>query len=89
MEHAERNAIYNAARMGISLKGCTLYQTPMFPCSDCARGIIQSGITTVVSLGNEDETIVRNIGYSKWNEERKRAEIMFKEAEVKVWYYYE
>ena len=47
-EHAERNAIYNAARLGVPLEGCTLY-TKLFPCSDCARAIIQSGITTLVT----------------------------------------
>lgn len=46
-EHAERNAIYNAARMGQSLKGCRIY-LPFMPCSDCARGIVQSGIAEVV-----------------------------------------
>ena len=47
MEHAERNAIYNAARAGMSLDGCTIYVN-RFPCADCARAIIQSGITCVV-----------------------------------------
>jgi dCMP deaminase len=42
-EHAERNAIYNAARAGTPISGCRMY-TNLFPCSDCARGIIQSGI---------------------------------------------
>ena len=46
-EHAERNAIYNAARMGQSLKGCRIY-LPFMPCSDCARGIVQAGIGEVV-----------------------------------------
>lgn len=46
-EHAERNAIYNAARVGIPLKGCRLYIT-MMCCSDCARGVIQAGIIEVV-----------------------------------------
>ncbi len=45
-EHSERNCIYNASRIGVSLDGCELYCTH-FPCPDCARGIIQSGITTV------------------------------------------
>ena len=46
-EHAERNAIYNAARFGASLMGCTLYcKWP--PCTDCARAIIQAGIKHVV-----------------------------------------
>lgn len=46
-EHAERNAIYNAARMGTSLKGCRIY-LPFMPCSDCARGIVQAGLAEVV-----------------------------------------
>lgn len=45
-EHAERNAIYNAARAGIALKGCSIY-VPWTPCCDCARAIIQVGITKV------------------------------------------
>ena len=46
-EHAERNAIYNAARTGTPVDRCTIYIN-RFPCSDCARAIIQSGITRVV-----------------------------------------
>lgn len=47
IEHAERNAFYNAARHGASLNGCTLY-CAWLPCTDCARGIIQVGIIKVV-----------------------------------------
>lgn len=46
-EHGERNAIYNAARMGTSIEGCTLYVN-RFPCADCARSAIQSGIARIV-----------------------------------------
>lgn len=46
-EHAERNAIFNAARMGVSLKGSTLYSS-LCPCMDCARAVVQSGIVRVV-----------------------------------------
>ena len=42
-EHAERNAIYNAARSGTSTESCRMYSS-LFPCSDCTRAIIQSGI---------------------------------------------
>lgn len=45
-EHAERNAIYNAARSGVPLIGSTLY-VPWHPCADCSRGVIQSGIGSV------------------------------------------
>lgn len=46
-EHAERNAVYNAARYGIGLEGCTIY-VPWYPCMDCARAIVQSGISAIV-----------------------------------------
>ncbi len=45
-EHAERNAIYNATRKGVALRDSTIYITHA-PCADCARAIIQSGITRV------------------------------------------
>jgi len=53
MEHAERNAIYNAASNGIQLKGSTIYVTWM-PCADCTRAIIQSGISTIIVKGEID-----------------------------------
>lgn len=47
IEHAERNAICNAARCGTALEGCTLY-VEIMPCMDCARAIVQAGIREVV-----------------------------------------
>ena len=48
-EHAERNAIYNAAREGTRLMGSTMYiPFEPVPCCDCARGIIQVGIKKIV-----------------------------------------
>lgn len=43
--HAELNAILNNS--GASLKGATIYVT-LFPCNECAKAIIQSGIREVV-----------------------------------------
>lgn len=45
--HAEANAIANAARVGIPLKGARLYCTH-FCCKDCAGLVIQAGIVEVV-----------------------------------------
>lgn len=45
--HAEENAVAHAARIGVSLKGCTAYVTHC-PCSRCARSLIQAGIKRVV-----------------------------------------
>lgn len=36
----------------IDLKGCTIYTT-LFPCNECAKLIIQSGITKVVYLKDD------------------------------------
>jgi dCMP deaminase len=80
-EHAERNAIYNATLMGISLKGCRMY-TNGIPCADCARGIIQTGINEVIvdyewNKGNS----------KKWADSTKRALAMFNETKVEVRYW--
>jgi dCMP deaminase len=60
VEHAERNAIYNAVRNGVQLEGSVLYmysEKGYYPCADCARGIIQSGIKEVVmGFAIEDDT---------------------------------
>ncbi len=48
--HAELNAILNSS-FG-SLNGCTLYVT-LFPCNECAKAIIQSGIKRVVYKCNK------------------------------------
>lgn len=45
--HAEQNAIVQAAKLGLSLEGATLYVTNR-PCSICARLIINAGIVRVV-----------------------------------------
>ena len=42
--HAEENAIYNANK---PTKGCKLYST-LFPCNECVKTIIQTGIREVV-----------------------------------------
>ena len=49
--HAEFNAILNI-RNGSSLKGCTVYVT-LFPCNECAKAIIQTGIKRIVYLNDK------------------------------------
>jgi dCMP deaminase len=48
-EHAERNAIYNAAAKGVPTDGCRMY-LPWYPCADCARAIIQAGIGQIICV---------------------------------------
>ena len=53
-EHGERNALYNAARLGVSTLGATMY-TQGLPCADCARGVIQAGLSRLVVRWDEGE----------------------------------
>ncbi len=48
--HAELNAILNSAHN--NLKGARVYVT-LFPCNECAKAIIQSGISEVVYYGDK------------------------------------
>ncbi|MBR6765021.1 MAG: dCMP deaminase family protein [Clostridia bacterium] len=48
--HAELNAILNNA--GASLKGAKCYTT-LFPCNECAKALIQAGISEVIYLSDK------------------------------------
>ena len=80
-EHAERNAIYNAALIGVSTKGCTMYLTCGIPCADCARGIINAGIIRIFAMRDGEAKS------QKWKDSAERSMEMFKEAGVDVQWY--
>ncbi len=84
IEHAERNAIYNAARRGTQLKGCKLY-VPWTPCTDCARAIIQTGISEVIIHQNGQDFYDLNTN-GKWVDSYKKTQTMFLESGVKARY---
>jgi dCMP deaminase len=75
-EHAERNAIYHAARHGVSLKDCKMYVT-LFPCADCARAMIQSGITKIIAPEP-------NLNHEVWGDHFKAAIQMMEEAKIEM-----
>jgi dCMP deaminase len=52
--HAERNAIYAAARLGHSVDGGAMYLNWIIPCFECCKGIINSGIKEVIVTGLKD-----------------------------------
>lgn len=74
--HAEENCVAQAARVGVSLKGCTILLTSLFPCTACSRMIIQSGIKRVIAPASLDN--------SRWDEQASVAIEMLKEAGVEV-----
>lgn len=49
MVHAEMNSLTDAARLGRSVKGCTMFVTT-FPCHNCAKHIISAGISRIVFI---------------------------------------
>jgi dCMP deaminase len=61
--HAEFNAILNT-RNGSALKGCKLYVT-LFPCNECAKAIIQSGITEIIYADDKYADSVTTIASKK------------------------
>lgn len=77
IEHAERNAIYAACRQGEETTGGTLY-CPWFACADCARAIIQAGITQVIG----HKQMFEHAGEYHWNESIAFGNEMLKEAGV-------
>lgn len=76
MEHAERNAIYAAARSGRPTEGATLACT-YFPCTDCARAIVQSGIRRLITLAPDPTDPV-------WGASFGPSETMLREAGVQI-----
>ena len=68
--HAELNAILNSIQ---DLHGCTLYVS-LFPCNECAKAIIQAGITCVVYESDKYDGTEGNIACKR----------MFHDAGVKL-----
>lgn len=68
--HAELNAILNSIQ---NLKGCTLYVS-LFPCNECAKAIIQSGIEKVVYESDKYDGTPENTASKK----------MFRDAGVQL-----
>ena len=80
--HAEMNCIYNASLTGVSLKGAELYVFGLPVCSECAKGVVQVGISRV------------NMCYpvaidDKWRDSAQLSQKIFNEAGVKTYAYKE
>ena len=79
IEHAERNAIYSAAYTGIRLAEARMY-VDLMPCVECARAIIQAGISEVIVSAD------RMLSYTsdRYTEQHALAERMLAEAGLSV-----
>jgi dCMP deaminase len=58
--HAEQNAIVQAAAFGVSIKDSTIYCTH-FPCSLCAKMIINAGIRRIVVARDYPDDLSRDL----------------------------
>jgi dCMP deaminase len=83
IEHAEREAIYRAAREGLSLAGATMYAL-WAACPECARAIVGAGITRLVTLKK-----TRELTPERWLEPLRVADQMLADAGVAVEFYAE
>ncbi len=88
--HAELNAILN--NIGMDLHGCRIY-TALFPCNECSKAIIQSGISEVIYLSDKyattDSAIASKmmldkagVTYRKVEPTIQKIELSFNEADV-------
>lgn len=78
IEHAERNAIYDAAWSGKKTLGTTMVCT-LPACADCGRAIIQSGIAKVIGHKKTFEMIPE-----RWQSSISTSLQMMMEADVEV-----
>jgi dCMP deaminase len=78
LEHAERTAIFEAARRGIATDGSLLVST-YFPCADCARAIVLSGVKTVTTPQPEFDDPV-------WGESFRTSAAILTEGAVELVY---
>ena len=74
--HSEENGVAQAARVGVSLDGCTALVTALHPCTVCSRMMIQAGIVRILAPANPDN--------DRWNEQEAVAIEMLEEAGVEV-----
>jgi len=72
--HAEMNVIYNASYNGVSLKGSTLYVYGLPVCSECAKGIVQTGVSRIVMVASDVS--------ERWKESFETTKVIFDEAGI-------
>jgi len=76
MEHAERHAIFEAARRGVATAGAHI-TTTFFPCIDCARAIVDAGIVCLDTPAPAFEDPV-------WGASFHRSQVILREGGVEI-----
>jgi dCMP deaminase len=76
MEHAERHAIFEAARRGVATAGAHL-TTTFFPCIDCARAIVDAGVARLDAPAPDFDDPV-------WGGSFERSQTILREGGVEI-----
>ena len=73
--HAEVNCISNAARLGVSVRGTTLYMNCISPCKDCMIQIVNAGIIEIV------------VNSLDWYHDMSKAILLNSRVEIRKFYF--
>jgi len=76
MEHAERHAIFEAARRGLATAGGHITST-FFPCIDCARAIVEAGLVCL-------DTPAPVFDDPVWGAAFERSQVILREGGVEI-----
>lgn len=78
ISHSEQNLVAQAAYAGHSLKGSTVVLSGLYPCSSCAKSLIQAGVKRIITPppGNN----------LRWSDDSEWSKILFSEASVEIIY---
>ena len=76
MEHAERRAIFAAARRGVATAGARITST-FFPCIDCARAIVEAGVVRL-------DTPAPAFDDPVWGSSFERSQVILEEGGVEI-----
>ena len=78
ISHSEQNLVAQAAYTGVSLKNSTVILSGLYPCSSCAKSLIQAGVKKIITP--------RPDANLRWSEDAAWSKILFDEASVEIVY---
>ena len=76
VSHAEQNLVAQAAYAGHSLKGSTVVLSGLYPCSSCAKSLIQAGVKRIFAPPADANP--------RWAPDAEWSALMFRESGVEV-----
>lgn len=76
--HAEKNLIYNACLEGVSLKDSKVFVWGLPVCSECAKGLIQVGVSEIYISAE-------SFGVPKWDESFAMTRELLEEAKIPIY----